>query len=380
MRRLLVLVSAIVFVDTMLFGALIPLVPGYVDEFGLTKLQAGLLFGAYGGGALLGGVPGGLIAARVGPKRAVLVGLVVLALASFGFALAGTPAALGIARFVQGFSSTMTWAGALAWITVETARARRGQTLGLVFGIAVFGAIVGPMFGAVARSISIEVAFAAVGGVALVLAAAVAARPPARMERPVKGGLAAALADRAFIAGLWLNALPAFFFGVLDVLAPLALHEAGYGAFAIGAVFLLSGLVEVGVNPAIGRVSDRRGRLLPIQVALVGSVVTATLLALVSAPLAIASLAVAAAVSFGSIFTPGMALVSDRAELAGLTQGLAFGLMNTAWALGALLGPSLGGGIADWRGDPVSYFLCSILCAVTLVAIVRRPSRVQLAR
>jgi MFS family permease len=73
-RRLLVLVSAIVFVDTMLFGALIPLVPGYVDEFGLSKLQAGLLFGAYGGGALLGGVPGGMIAARVGP-RAVLTGL-----------------------------------------------------------------------------------------------------------------------------------------------------------------------------------------------------------------------------------------------------------------------------------------------------------------
>lgn len=379
MRRLLVLVGAIVFVDTMLFGALIPLVPGYVDEFGLSKLQAGLLFGAYGGGALLGGVPGGLIAARVGPKRAVLAGLVVLALASFGFALAGTPAALGIARFVQGFSSTMTWAGALAWIAVETARERRGQTLGLVFGTAVLGAIVGPMFGAVARSVSIEVAFVAVGVVALVLAVAVTAHPPARVEEPLKGGLAGALADRAFVAGLWLNTLPAFFFGVLDVLAPLALHDMGYGAFAIGTVFLLAGLVEVGVNPMLGRVSDRRGRLLPIQAALAGSVVTATLLALVSAPLAIAGLALAAAVSFGGIFTPGMALVSDRAEVAGLTQGLAFGLMNTAWALGALLGPSLGGALADWRGDPASYLLCSALCALTLVAIVRRPRRVQMA-
>ncbi len=66
----------------MLFGALIPLVPGYVDEFGLSKLQAGLLFGAYGAGALLGGVPGGIIATRVGPKRAVLAGLTVLALAA----------------------------------------------------------------------------------------------------------------------------------------------------------------------------------------------------------------------------------------------------------------------------------------------------------
>ncbi len=373
MRRLLVLVGAIVFVDTMLFGALIPLVPGYVDEFGLSKLEAGLLFGAYGGGALLGGIPGGLIAGRVGPKRAVLAGLVVLALASFGFALAGTPTALGIARVVQGFSSTMTWAGALAWITVETPRERRGGTLGLVFGIAVLGAIVGPMFGAVARSVSIELGFVAVGVVALALAASVAVHPPARADESTRGGLAGALGDPAFLAGLWLSTLPAFFFGVLDVLAPLTLDEAGYGAFAIGAVFLVAGLVEVGVNPLVGQLSDRRGRLRPIQAALAGSVVTATLLAVASAPLAIAGLAIAAAVAFGGIFTPGMALVSDRAELAGLSQGLGFGLMNTAWALGALLGPSLGGALADWRGDAVSYLLCGALCALTLAAVTRLP-------
>jgi len=370
-RRLLVLVSVIVFVDTMLFGGLIPLLPGYVDAFGLSKLQAGLLFGAYGAGALLGGVPGGLIAARVGPRRSVIAGLVVLAIASMGFALAGTPAALGVARFVQGFSSTMTWAGALAWITVETAKPRRGQTLGIVFGSAVAGAVVGPMFGSVAKSLSIEVAFVAVGFVALALAAAAALHPPAHLEQPLPSGLADALADRAFLAGLWLNTLPAFFFGVLDVLAPLALHDAGYGAFAIGAVFLTAGLVEMGINPFVGRASDRRGRLLPIKLSLAGAFVTAVFLAFASAPLAIAGLAVVGAVSFGSLFTPGMALVSDRADLAGLPLGLAFGLMNTAWALGVVLGPTLGGGLADAHGDAAPYFLCAALCATTLVAVVR---------
>ncbi len=156
------------------------------------------------------------------------------------------------------------------------------------------------------------------------------------------------------------------------MLAPLALHGAGYGAFAIGVVFLVAGLVEIAVSPVAGRVSDRRGRLWPIQAALAGSIVTATLLALISAPLAIAAAAVAAAVSFGAMFTPGMALVSDRAELSGLAQGLAFGLMNTAWALGVVLGPMLGGGLADALGDAAPYLLCSALCAVTLVAIRRR--------
>src|SRR5438034_8851194 len=116
MRGLLALVSTIIFVDAMLFTALTPLVPGYADDFDLSKTGAGLLDGAFGAGALVGGVPGGILAARFGPKRAVVGGLVLLALASFTFAVAGSALTLGGARFVQGLSSTTTWAGALAWL------------------------------------------------------------------------------------------------------------------------------------------------------------------------------------------------------------------------------------------------------------------------
>ena len=49
-----------------------------------------------------------------------------------------------LARFVQGFSSTATWAGALAWITVVAPRARRGEMIGTAFGAAIFGAVLGP--------------------------------------------------------------------------------------------------------------------------------------------------------------------------------------------------------------------------------------------
>ena len=171
MRRFLLLISVIVFVDAMLFGILAPLVPGYADEFGLSKGEVGLLVGAFGAGALLGGVPGGLAAARYGPKLAVVIGLGLLALASFGFALAGGPWTLGLARFVQGVSSTVTWAGALAWLTVATPRDRRGELIGTAFGAAVFGAILGPMFGAVAEAVGIRPTFMAVGVAAVALAA-----------------------------------------------------------------------------------------------------------------------------------------------------------------------------------------------------------------
>ena len=118
-RRLLALVSAIIFVDALLFTALTPLVPSYAEEFDLSKTGAGLLVGAYGAGALFGGIPGGLAAARWGPKREVVGALLLLAVASFAFAAADSAVALGFARFVQGIASTATWAGALAWISVR---------------------------------------------------------------------------------------------------------------------------------------------------------------------------------------------------------------------------------------------------------------------
>ena len=47
MRRLLLLVGAIVFVDTMFFAALTPLLPQYAEELGLSKAGAGLLAASY---------------------------------------------------------------------------------------------------------------------------------------------------------------------------------------------------------------------------------------------------------------------------------------------------------------------------------------------
>ena len=147
------------------------------------------------------------------------------------------------------------------------------------------------------------------------LAIAALLQPRAGVEQIASGAVRRALADPAFVAGLWLNALPALFFGVLDVLAPLALDAGGYGAVAIGGVFLMAGLVETALNPLLGRLSDRRGRLFPIRWALGASIVVGVMLAVADTPRVIAILAVAGAVSFGGFYTPGIALVSDRAEV-----------------------------------------------------------------
>ena len=183
MRRLLALVSSIIFVDAMLFTALTPLVPDYADEFELSKVGAGLLVAAFGAGALFGGIPGGIAAARLQPEaRRRRRGHPARRRKLCVRARRRARSRLGIARFVQGFSSTFTWAGALAWVSSAAPKERRGEVLGIAFGAAVAGAILGPMFGGAAEAVGIRVSFATLGVVAFAFAGLAVARAGGRLR------------------------------------------------------------------------------------------------------------------------------------------------------------------------------------------------------
>jgi hypothetical protein len=74
-RRVLLLVGSIVFVDTLFFAALTPLLPHYADELDLGKAGAGVLAAANPAGCFFGAIPSGIVAARFGVKPTVLVGM-----------------------------------------------------------------------------------------------------------------------------------------------------------------------------------------------------------------------------------------------------------------------------------------------------------------
>jgi MFS family permease len=374
MRRLLLLVSAIVLVDTMLFAALTPLLPHYSELFGLSKAGAGLLLATYAIGVLVGGLPAGLVAARAGAKRATLAGLLVIGAASFGFAFADGVWTLGVARFTQGVGSALSWAGGLAWIVAASPRERRGELLGTALGAAIVGALLGPVLGGIASLVGTQAAFSAVGVTAAVVALAGALERGVARETLSPQAIARAFVSPRFLGGIWLMVLPALLFGVLSVLVSLDLDRLGWGALAIGAVFFVSAAIEAAVNPFIGRVSDRRGPLAPVRAALPAAVVVSLTLAWADAPALIAGLALAASVAYGTLFTPGLALLSAGAERAGLPQGLGFGIMNAGWAIGATLGPTLGGVLGEELGDPVAYGLAASACALTLAGAAAGPT------
>lgn len=376
MRRIFLLASAVVLVDTMLYAALVPLLPRFADDYGLTKSGAGLLVAAYPAGVLLAAVPAGLVTTRLGSKPAVVAGLILIAAASLAFGLAGNALVLGSARFLQGIGSALSWAGALAWLIGVTPRDRRGEVLGAAIGAAVVGALLGPVVGAAAGITGPAWTFAGVAAVALLLVLRAAGIPGTERESQSLSALRALLRERRFLGGMWLMVLPALLFGVLAVLAPLELGALGWGTTAIGALFLVSAALEAVLNPLVGRFSDRRGRLLPVRAALVSSIAILLALAWAATSVTLAPLIVLAAMSFAVFFAPGIALLSEGAERRGVAQGIAFGLMNGAWAVGNVIGPALGGAFAQAAGDAAAYLSLAAVCAVTLASalFLRRPS------
>jgi MFS family permease len=374
-RNLLLLTSTVVFFDTLFFSALTPLLPHFADELSLGKTGAGVLAAAYPAGAFLGAIPSGILAARLGLKLSVMVGMTTVALCTVLFGLSQEAWQLDLARFLQGVASAFTWTGALGWLVAAAPNAKRGALIGRAFAAAVVGALFGPVVGGIASVAGIGWTFGALAAASFALVIWAAATPSAASDEPQDASaLVRALGDRSILGAGWFVVLPALLFGTLSVLAPLRLSELGLGAVGIGAVFLCSAAFEAVNNVFLGHASDRIGPVVPLTAGLVASIVVAALLPWPNRALALAPLVVCAGVAFGTFFTPGMTLLSNLAETRGLHYGYAAALINLAWAPGQTIGAAGGGALAQATSDAVPYLLLSAVCAATLV-LLRRARR-----
>jgi MFS family permease len=366
MRRLVIFASAMVFFDVTFYAAIAPLLPDYVAEFGLSKAEAGILAAAYAAGTLLASLPAGLVATWMGPRRTVIGGLLLLGVSSLVFGLAGEIALLDLARFAQGVSGALIWAGALTWLITATPPERRGSVIGTALGTAVAGALVGPILGALAAEIGTEVVFGAVLGIALLLAVIASRLPEAGPpERQPLREVAATIASRPILIATAFVAVPSVMFGAVEVLVPLRIDELGGGHVAIAGGFIAGAGLEAGLAPVAGRYSDRVGRRLPFVIgmgicacSMVGIAVAQTLGPVLGA-------LILGALGAGVCFAPALTTLSEAADLSGLHQGFAAGLSNMAWAAGQAGGALAGGGVASATGYALPSLTVAALLLVT---------------
>lgn len=372
MRRLLFLTCAIVLADTVFYGVLVPLVPYFSEEFGLTKGEVGFLNGAMGIGIIIGSVPGAYLTARLGVKKTAVLGLSLLVVTSLPFGFVGEYWMLVALRLGEGFASALSWISAFTWVFAWAPEERRGQMLGTLISAAVVGALIGPALGGLAGTVGVAPIFVAVAllGAVVALWTLLTPAPPPVGGLPTIGSLGALLKPRVSI-GLWLIALSPLLFSALAVLSPLELSELGWGAAAIGAVFLLGAAAEATIHPLAGRWSDRAGYKPPISTALLVSLAILATLPWVANPYLLALMVVLAAVFFNFPLAPGTALFTDGTEKSGIEPAVAFAATNFVWASGYAIGAPLGGFLADLGGDALSYLALAPVCLLTL-AFIRR--------
>lgn len=376
MRRLYLLVAAVILVDTMFYAAITPLLPQYADDLGLSKTGAGILSASYAAGTLIAAMPSGWLAAKIGFRSAMLVGLALLGVSSVVFAFATSVVLLDAARFAEGVGGACAWTGGLAWLIAAAPLDRRGELIGAALAAAIFGILLGPVIGGIASEIGPEIVFCGVGVIAAFLAVRVLAmdaapQQPASPLRKVVG----AILTRPVMFAFWLVILPSMLSGLFDVLVPLRMDALGATGVAVGAAFFGAAALESFTAPAIGRLSDRCGRMTPIRLGLIATPLAALALPIPGSSVLVAVALVVVVLAMSLIWTPAMALLSDNAELSGLDLAFATALVSLAWAGGQVIGGSALSAFADATSDAASYAFVAAMFFLTLGAVLaRRPA------
>jgi MFS family permease len=365
-RRLLVLACAVVFLDVTFFAVLTPLLPDYKDDFSLSDGEAGVLAGAFAAGTLVSALPAGWLAARVGPRRTVIAGLVGIGTFSPIFGFADNIVLLDVSRFFQGASGALMWAGAVSWVVSASPKSRRGEMVGAVIAAAVIGELLGAPIGALAHEIGTEIVFSTVFVAAAILIAVAATIKDASevASQPLREAVAAVKRSNVPRMVLVL-AGPSLAFGFLVVVAPLRMDELGASPWLIAGAFAIGSAVEAVAGPWIGRVSDRIGRVGPYLIGVAVISVAITAIGIFNLLPALAAAVVLCAFGAGLAFTPASTLVTDAATSSGLNQGYASGAANLAWGGGQMVGAVGGGFLVGATG----YLLPSLLTVGIILAV-----------
>jgi MFS family permease len=372
MRKLLVLASAMIFFDVAFFAAIAPLLPGYVNDLGLSKAQAGILSASYAAGTLVASLPAGYVASRVGPRRTVIAGLLVLGVSSLLFGLVDKIGLLDATRFTQGIAGALIWSGALTWLITMAPEERRGSIIGTALGTAVAGALLGPALGAIAASVGTGPVFGSVLIVAIGLAYAASRLPEAgsperqSLREVVTTMLSRPVRDAATFVGV-----PSVMFGAIEVLVPLRIDALGCGHSVIAGGFIAGAGLEAVLAPIAGRLSDRVGRRAPYVAGLSICAVAMVAIAVAQTLGAVLAALIVTSLGAGLCFAPALTLISDIAEASSLHQGFAAGLSNMAWASGQVIGGIGGGVVASLTGNAVPSIAIAALLAVTVAYAFR---------
>lgn len=382
--RILVWMCALIAVNQLGFGGIVPVLALYARSFGVTQSAIGVAIAVYGLARFLVAVPAGQMADQLGRRQVLAIGGLVTAAGNLLCAYAPTYAALVGARFVAGAGAALVLTGGSIVLADITTPARRGRTMAVYQGVFLFAVGIGPFPGGLlAERFGLEapfVAYAAAGA----LAAAVAwlrvpeTRDLRRPEQAEAAPLPSFVGQVRILMGRigfvlvclvsFVNAV-ARTGGLFNVIPVLARDRLGLTTDRIGFGLALASLVGLLLAYPAGVLVDRYGRKAVIVPSTMVGGVSLALFFLAPSYAWFLAACVAWSVAAG---VSGAAPVTYAADVA--PSGMNAAAMSTFRMLGDLgyvVGPIALGLVTDLAGPDAALGGTAVLLVVVALLFAR---------
>lgn len=146
-NRVLVWISAIVGINQLGFGSIVPVVPLYAQAYGVSEALIGLAIAVYGLARFTSSAPAGWIADRAGRRWSLFVGGLATVLGNILCALAPSYPIFLVGRFVAGSGASMVLTSGQIVLADITEPATRGRTMAIYQAVFLFAVGFGPIPG-----------------------------------------------------------------------------------------------------------------------------------------------------------------------------------------------------------------------------------------
>ncbi len=368
-----VVVGFALFVDMMIYGMIVPILPAISTSLGLSEGAIGALFGSYAVAHLLATPAFGVWTDRQGPRAPMLFGLLGLGAATLFFAFAEGFFSLMLARFLQGTSAAATWTAGLALLAERAPEQDRGKLMGAVMTFSSMGMLLGPPLGGFVYEwggyeapFLLAALFAILDGAARAMLI-----EPSDWRIPSPTRLLELLGSGRALLTLAVVLVASSIFTLLEPTLPLHLErELGSSPTQIGLLFAVITLLYAIASPAAGALTDRFGSP---PVMLVGLLICSLCLPAMALSrsvygfaIACGALGVGAAFSLAPTLPEIASLVEDQG---GDTFGKAYGAFNVAYAAGMVIGPLFGGWGMQSLGFGATVTACGAVAGLVMVVL-----------
>jgi MFS family permease len=349
----------LVFLVSLADAAFTPLLPGFEEDLALSEPQTGTLLAATMLVTLFLTVPIGVLVDRIGPRRVVTAGGVLLAVAAAGQAAADGFLAVLAARLLFGVAFSVAWT---ACPMVMLASAGPSGGMGRTIAAAGLGQLVGPGFAGVTADVAgpwLPFTVIAAGAVplAFLLRHVSDARASDAVERGLRSTVLAMRREPRVVGAVLVVALLGFASSVTNLVVPLQLRDHGLSATEIGLLLTAAAVIWVLTAPVAGRVREHRVGtvLVGLSTAVMGAIWLLPIGSL--SVLAIAAFLVLSSACRAPLNTFVYVFGRRAATGTGVAPGSYVGVMNVAWAVAAVAGPVMAGAALASGGPRWPYII-----------------------